>query len=1530
MRKQPAKMKRVWNNIFLGVLIFILFLGFSVWNLFIQDQKKRDEIIKTAEYIAQTIDADLVLQLRGGPEDQSTLNYQRLKEHLMATRRMYPDVRFLYLIGENEDGRIFFYIDSEAPGSPDESLPGDIYEEETKYEIEILRSGTPLALGPGKDAWGTWITAFQPIRDPLSGEVFAAFGMDIDAGNWLTQIAKAALLPIILFMSLIVIVTGTIHVHRYRQENPETYRRRFITRYALVFCTGLLGACLTALFAWYFVFYEKIATQESFTRLAESDAERVLLALGSLEESSLESLRQFYQGSEYVDRDEFSRFTEHLLNDPFISALAWIPAVQENEYPNLLSEARQDGLADFQIWKKASSGKIVPSLPKDIQFPVFYISPHDPQNPILGYDLSTDEYLLEFVIESMDSGLTTATDLFPLNQPEGELEVMMVFMPVPGTGNDSDQTGVIAGIIIPDLILNPNDPEEITSSEVLYTDIILVDAVQDPILLSSSSPEIVRQSHLKVSLQEHTGFDLALVKPFTLFEKTYMIISHPSPEFYKMNPVSGGAIVSIAGSILALLCMVLVGNFADRNYILSDMVNQRTAELANSEQKFQIALKNSPIFVYQQDLDLKFTWIYELSSCFKSQDILGLTDYDIMLENEADKMTRIKRKVLASGEGAHETFQTTLDGTTFHHDMTIEPVFGGQGEVTGIICSSVDITDLVLQQEEINRTNTRLRKIYELSQYDTQDIQDFIDFALNAAIELTESEFGYIYFYNEKTELFTLNSWSNEVMQACTVQDPQSIYELEKTGIWGEAVRQRQPILVNDFSAPHPLKKGYPEGHVDLKKFLTIPIFMSDEIVAVVGVANKADDYNDADILQLNLLMDSVWKMVNKKEAELALRESTARFRQLVENAPEPIFVQTEHKFVYLNPAALEAFDAADDSQLLGTPVIDRFHPDFHAIVQQRIQGLNLEKQDAPLIEEIYLRVDGSPFDVEVSAVPIHWEDHDGALVFFRDITERKQAEQLRERRLAELDALSRITNTLNAALTVNQALPLLLNETLKVLEMPSGSISLYNPATQKINMVAASGWLKDLKGIPVTPDKGIAGSAFSTQQTFITHDYVSDPRVNPEIKHIIPPGWGGASIPIQTMNRTIGVLTVSCELPRRIQPEELHLLESLAHVAGITIHRLGLLEETIKQLEIMEAQRNIEQAIAGLNDLQKTLNIICEQALYRFPADAVGILLYDPDNQSLAYAAGHGFNTSIYERSHCKMGKPYAGQAALEARIIQIDDLKSENRLSNRNSLAVEEEFLCYTGVPLIAKGQIMGVMEIFHRNPFDHTEDWFQHVQSIGSQTSIAIDDLRLYESLRQKNRELIQAYDATIEGWSMALELRDQETEGHTLRVAAKTLQLAKAMGIGEDDLVQVRRGALLHDIGKLGIPDAILLKPGKLTDEEWVIMKQHPIYAYEMLAPISYLETALDIPYCHHEKWDGSGYPRGLKGEDIPLAARIFAIIDVWDALRSDRPYRKAWPEEKVRDHIRSLSGSHFDPEVVKAFFDHVESFADDLS
>jgi PAS domain S-box-containing protein len=354
-------------------------------------------------------------------------------------------------------------------------------------------------------------------------------------------------------------------------------------------------------------------------------------------------------------------------------------------------------------------------------------------------------------------------------------------------------------------------------------------------------------------------------------------------------------------------------------------------------------------------------------------------------------------------------------------------------------------------------------------------------------------------------------------------------------------------------------------------------------------------------------------------------------------------------------------------------------------------------------------------------------------------------------------------------------------------------------------------------------------------------------------------------------------------------------------------------------QLARLAALREIDRAINASLDLKVTLNVFLGQVVTQLGVDAADVLLLEPRSQVLEYAAGRGFRSPDFQQVNQRVGEGRAGQAVLERRMV-TSDLIDIRPASKRTGLLGGDAFTSYYGVPLIAKGQVLGVLEIFHRSPLQPAPEWLEFLEALSSQAAIAIDNARLFDSLQATNQELFTAYDATIEGWSRALDLRDHETEGHSQRVTELTTQLALAMSMNAQELVHVRRGALLHDIGKMGVPDRILLKPGPLTDDEWVIMRQHPTFAYQMLEPIRYLRPALEIPYCHHEKWDGTGYPRGLKADHIPLAARIFAVVDVWDALRSDRPYRRAWPEVKVREHIREQAGKHFDPAVVAAFLE----------
>ena len=360
------------------------------------------------------------------------------------------------------------------------------------------------------------------------------------------------------------------------------------------------------------------------------------------------------------------------------------------------------------------------------------------------------------------------------------------------------------------------------------------------------------------------------------------------------------------------------------------------------------------------------------------------------------------------------------------------------------------------------------------------------------------------------------------------------------------------------------------------------------------------------------------------------------------------------------------------------------------------------------------------------------------------------------------------------------------------------------------------------------------------------------------------------------------------------------------------------LFDESQRHLRQLEAVHSIDIAISASMDLYTTLSVLLKHVESLLDVHAADILLFDPALRQFRFSAGRGFQTDDIERANVRLGTSFAGRAALEREVVLISGRLSAQSDRDFSKMYEKEGFFGYAGVPLIAKGDIKGVLEVYHRTPHEPEPEWLILLQMLAGQAAIAIDNAQLFDSLQRSNIDLAMAYDATITGWSHAMDLRDKETEGHTQRVTDLTLRLARAMHIDESRLRHIRRGALLHDIGKMGVPDNILLKTDELTAEEWQKMRKHTDFAYEMLSSIRYLQHALDIPYCHHEKWDGTGYPRGLKGEAIPLAARIFAVADVWDAITSDRPYRKGWSEEKALAYIKEQSGKYFDPQIVEVF------------
>lgn len=609
-----------------------------------------------------------------------------------------------------------------------------------------------------------------------------------------------------------------------------------------------------------------------------------------------------------------------------------------------------------------------------------------------------------------------------------------------------------------------------------------------------------------------------------------------------------------------------------------------------------------------------------------------------------------------------------------------------------------------------------------------------------------------------------------------------------------------------------------------------------------------------------------------RDQVERSHRESEERYRILIEQAADGIFIaNSDGKLLDVNPSGYSMLGYARQ-EILNLNLLDLLAPDDGAEFQPRLSQV---QPGSFIVHECCLiGKDGAFLPVEMSVKRLT----SGRLqAIIRDISERKQAEQ----------ALHTWAN---------------------IFQHTKTGVAISSPVDERLRLVNPS--FAAMHGYSVSE---MTGKRIG--DLFVPEDHTEIPE---QVRLAHDEGHSMFEASHMRKDGTTFPVLVNVSMVKNDAGNVLYWIMSVQDIT----ERKQAEENLQRQLQRMAALRAIDVAISATLDLRLTFDVFLDQVSTQPAVDAVSILLFNEQTQRLEFTDGRGFLTPAIRQSSLRMGEGLAGRVAQERRSTFIADLARPEFLFSRSALLVGENFVTYSGIPLVAKGQLKGVLEIYSRARIVQDPQWLDFLEAIAGQAAIAIENATLYENLQRSSLELALAYDATLEGWSRALELRDRETQGHSDRVTELTLQVAQEMGLKPSDLVHVRRGTLLHDIGKMGVPDSILLKPGPLNPEEWEIMRRHPLYAFEMLAPIEYLRPAMDIPYCHHERWDGTGYPRGLEGEQIPMAARIFSVIDVWDALLSNRPYRSAWSEVRVREYILSKAGRHFDPLVVKIFMQKV--------
>ena len=774
-----------------------------------------------------------------------------------------------------------------------------------------------------------------------------------------------------------------------------------------------------------------------------------------------------------------------------------------------------------------------------------------------------------------------------------------------------------------------------------------------------------------------------------------------------------------------------------------------------------------------------------------------------------------------------------------------------------------DISDEKEMERQFNQSQQIVKRqqiMLDIYRMDVQDLQSFLDYILESALIMLECEYGYIFTYSEKNQEFTINAWTKGVMPDCQIFEPKQIYALEDTGIWGDVVRQRKPIIVNHFAQPHPLKKGYPKGHVPVQRYLSIPVFFNNEIVAAVGLANRKAEFSDFDVHQLTILMQSAWYIYESKIQMKHNQNEQLRFNQILNKVPI-LFCEfdQESRLTYVNNQYCNYFQLTQD-QLIGKPFLDLIPKKYQRQTKQRY--LDLTPTNPAVIDIHRVLVNNKLRWMEWQNVAIF--DGNGQVTTYfgigSDVTERILLDEKNKEELAQL----------RAAFEDHRAVMIFI-------EPDSGKLLYANPAAADFYGYTQQELLtlkfQDINMLNKEALQALKQKALNQSQQFYT---LPQRLKDGEIRMV-----DIFSSPIQYEDKTI-LFSIIFDVTEKEQAmEEIKYLAYHDHLKGVYNRRY--FEESFEKLNKQSHQplAIIIGDINGLKMVNDSYGHLGGDALIQAAIKEIQTLI--PLHSMLARIGGDEFAILIHNTN--------------EQDVLNLTNLL-EKELEKQIEVQVKETMQLYLSVSFG-----YGIQKDGNESLDDIVKEAENHIY-------------------RRKHYHHKSIRSHMIKAMMSTLFQKSERELHHSQRVGVYSELLARRLGWDLDRLNRIKAAGSLHDIGKIGIAEAILNKPGPLDDSEWELLKQHPLKSARILEEIEEYRDITKFVASHHERWDGKGYPYGWKEDDIPLEARIIAIADAYDAMTHYRTYRAAMTQEEAIKEIIRCAGTQFDPMLAKLFVEEV--------